>query len=499
MKQNLARIILLLNQNKIIALFTLAHVFFGVTLGRLYALAPDESGYLYTFNNLYGNSSDPNPQYNSGWITAPKAFLWIAYLPAKVITYIGVPDYLAIRFLSIALTLFSIIVFHKVFLNSKSLNTWSNRWIFLSYLIPSVFLWTTVGLRESFIIAELAAFLAGVNLIFRNKILIGAALISCGSYGLLSTKSYLWACLILASLISIAGYLVLKIDLKLILKFIAAAIVIPLALFASTTSIYALNFILQSDVSEVGQRSGDSVTQIYVDGSVTQIYVDGSGNSNGIGGEKPNVITGENGSTQEEPKLITFHGDFTLIALHFYLQDYPNSIFTKVFTLFKLKDRVEQIWTEKIKLGLIYEDSQIGADTSSLNGHILTPGKINKPLSLLWPAFVFLCGPFPFVGDPGLAAAIASFESPLWWALYLILIVQFVRFRKTKFYVDPPMILAVIFTLGVIAFSALVEVNLGTSFRHRSVLLVPIIFMFLRLRQRSVELVSQTPYNGPQK
>ena len=473
MKQILVRINYLLAQNKLFSLFTIAHVLFGVTLGRLYALAPDESGYLYTFNNLYGNSSDPNPQYNSGWITAPKVFLWIAYLPAKVITYIGVPDYLAIRFLSIALTLFSIIVFHKVFLNSKSSNTWSNRLIFLSYLIPSVFLWTTVGLRESFIIAELAAFLAGMNLIFRNKILIGAALLSSGSYGLLSTKSYLWACLILASLISIAAYLFLRINLKIILKFIAAAIVIPLALFASTTSIYALNFILQSDVSEVGQRSGDSVTQI---------YVDGSGNSNGIGGEKPNVDTGE------EPKLITFHGDFTLIALYFYLQDYPNSIFTKVFTVFKLKDKVEQIWAEKIKLGLVYEDSQIGADTSSLNGHILTPGEITKPLSLLWPAFVFLCGPFPFVGDPGLAAAIASFESPLWWALYLILILQFVRFRKTKFFVDPPMILAVIFTLGIIAFSALVEVNLGTSFRHRSVLLVPIIFMFLRLRQRSEEL-----------
>ena len=61
------------------------------------------------------------------------------------------------------------------------------------------------------------------------------------------------------------------------------------------------------------------------------------------------------------------------------------------------------------------------------------------------------------------------------------------------------MILSVIFTLGFIAFSALVEVNLGTSFRHRSVLLVPIIFMFLRLRQRSVELVSHMPYNESQK
>jgi hypothetical protein len=165
----------------------------------------------------------------------------------------------------------------------------------------------------------------------------------------------------------------------------------------------------------------------------------------------------------------------------------------------KLKNKVEQIWSEKIKLGLIYEDVEAGSDTSSLNGHILTPGQIDKPFSMVWPAFVFLFGPFPLIGDPGIAAAVASFESPLWWLLYTALAFQFFRFRRSKLLQDPTMILSVIFTLGFIAFSALVEVNLGTSFRHRSVLLVPIIFMFLRLRQRSAELASQTPYNGLQK
>ena len=109
---------------------------------------------------------------------------------------------------------------------------------------------------------------------------------------------------------------------------------------------------------------------------------------------------------------------------------------------------------------------------------------------MVWPAFVFLFGPFPLVGDPGIAAAVASFESPLWWLLYTALAFQFFRFRRAKVLQDPTMILSVIFTLGFIAFSALVEVNLGTSFRHRSVLLVPIIFMFLRLRQRAAELAS---------
>jgi hypothetical protein len=84
--------------------FVSLHLIFVVFLGRLYALAPDEAGYLSTFNNLYGSSPETNPQYNSGRIAAPKIFLWIAYLPSKILNLVGVPDYLSIRILSIALS-----------------------------------------------------------------------------------------------------------------------------------------------------------------------------------------------------------------------------------------------------------------------------------------------------------------------------------------------------------------------------------------------------------
>lgn len=458
----------ILRKNKLLSIFAILHSALAIGLGRLFAFAPDENGYLYTFNNLYGNSADPNPQYQSGWITAPKAFLWVAYLPSKLLTLLGVPDYAAIRFLSIALTLFSILMLRNIYLKTSNQTKNSDYWIFAAYLIPSVFLWTTVGMRESFIIAEITAFLVGFNYLWAGKSIKGAALIAIGSYGLLSTKSYLWLCLMLATLICCGIVLFQRVSKKLILKFLTAGLLIPLALFACTTSIYALSFILKSDITETGKRSGDSITQI---------YVDGSGNPSVIGG---------NG--QEEVKLVTFHGDYTLVALYFYLQDNPNSIFTKIMSVSKLKKRIEQIWSEKIKLGLIYEDVEAGSDTSSLNGHILTPGQIDKPLSMVWPAFVFMFGPFPLIGDPGLAAAVASFESPLWWLLYIALAFQFFRFRRSKLLKDPTVILSVIFTLGFIAFSALVQVNLGTSFRHRSVLLVPIIFMFLRLRQRAAEL-----------
>lgn len=64
---------------------------------------------------------------------------------------------------------------------------------------------------------------------------------------------------------------------------------------------------------------------------------------------------------------------------------------------------------------------------------------------------------------------------------------QFVRFRKIKFLQDPPILLTLIFLIGALAFSAPVEVNLGTSFRHRSILLVPLMFLYLRLAQRAKE------------
>lgn len=94
-------------------------------------------------------------------------------------------------------------------------------------------------------------------------------------------------------------------------------------------------------------------------------------------------------------ELITFHRDYTLIALHFYLIDNPNSPFSKILGALNLDKKIQSIWNEKVQLGLIPKDKKIGRDTSSLNGHILKPGKINEPLSIIWPAFVFLFGPFP--------------------------------------------------------------------------------------------------------
>ena len=159
---------------------------------------------------------------------------------------------------------------------------------------------------------------------------------------------------------------------------------------------------------------------------------------------------------------------------------------SKLLGKLSLDKKIQTMWDEKIRAELIGQDVEASQDSSSLNGHILKPGNIKEPLTLIWPAIEFLCGPFPFFDNAGIAITIASLESPLWWAIYSVLISQFLRFRRLKPIRDPQIVLILIFLFGFVAASALVEVNLGTSFRHRSVLLVPLVFLYIRLGQLRV-------------
>ena len=452
-----------LAENRLITVFVSTHIVLAMFIGRMYGFAPDESGYLYTFNNLYGSSEVVNPQYFSGWISTPKIFLWIAYLPAKIFTLMGIPDYLSIRFLSISLATFSLYLLREILNESGFYQKISQRVIFLVFFIPSIFLWSSIGLRESFIFAELTAFLAGFNFLVRGRNKQAVLLLFFGSYGLLSTKNYLWACLMISVVVSCCIFAIHRINRRIIIKFLIAGLLAPAIAFASTTSFYTLSFIFKADILEIGQRTSNSVSQIDVD------------------------LTGSSTGSSTGKQLVTFYGDTTLISLHFYLLDNPNSIFSKVLRIFKLDRNIQTLWDEQVALGLVHKDKQASPDTSSFNGQILEPGVISQPLTMIWAAFIFLCGPFPFIGNSGIAVFVSSFESPLWWAFYALVIFQFIRFRKVKFLRDPQILFTLIFLAGEIALSALAEVNLGTSFRHRSILLVPLVFLYVRLAQRAKE------------
>lgn len=464
-----------LGRNKLVAAFVASHLLFATFLGRLYALAPDEGGYLYTFNNLYG-SKDPNPQYNSGWITAPKPFLWITYLPAKFLNILGVPDYLSIRILSIAIATLSLILLINLKRRSGNPSTRFENSIFLVFFIPSIFLWTSVGLREVFIIAEFSLVIVGLEYLVHGRQLRAIAYLSVGSYALLSTKNYLWVCLILSALVFAIIMATRHISKKKLFSLGVGLVLIPCVLFASTTSVYALKFLLTSvfhaDLSSAAARSGDSVIQVAI-----PIAPGSSGWPDlGAGG----IAGGGRGTT-----VVTFHGDTTLILLHFYLIDHPNAIFTRIFRAVGISSKIQEIWDAKVKSGLVKKTVSALPDSSSLSGYILKPGKLHSPVSILRPAFLFMFGPIPFLNQGGIALNAVTFESPIWWIFYGFVLYRLIRFNKCGYIRDPLFLFTGTFFLSLVAISALVEVNLGTSFRHRSILLVPLIVMFIRARGKT--------------
>jgi len=70
-----SRVLITFKKNPLMMSFFGAHLIFAIFLGRLFALAPDENGYIFTFNHLYILPISTSAQTGSGWITAPTIFL----------------------------------------------------------------------------------------------------------------------------------------------------------------------------------------------------------------------------------------------------------------------------------------------------------------------------------------------------------------------------------------------------------------------------------------
>jgi hypothetical protein len=454
---NLAYAKRILAENRLVFVFVSSHTLLAVFLGRQYAFAPDEGGYLYAFNNIYTTNLALNPQYSSGWINTPKLFLWIAYFPAKILSLIGVPDYLSIRLLSILLAATSLYLLKQILNQSGFNRKISQKIIFLFFFIPSIFLWSSLGIRESFIFAELTAFLAGFNFLVQGKNRKALILLLVGSYGLLSTKNYLWVCLMFSVVTSCCFFAFNPNNRRVIAKFLIASFLLPVAAFASTSSLYSLVGIAKSNVVDVGKRYSDS------------------------------IISPEIESNSAVGRNLAYSKNFTLNTLYLEMKRNPNSTFSRAMNKLGISELIEDNRNQTVESALGNVKSASGAESSLSKGMKLSAGKISDPISIIRPAAVFLFGPFSFNGDSEIFLSIASLEAPLWWSLYTLVILQFLRFRQVKLLRDPQILLTLIFLAGEIIMSALIEVNLGTSFRHRSIILVPLVFLYVRLAQSAKE------------
>ena len=455
----------LLSVNSLVFLYLTSHIVFLLILGNSFAFSSDEGGYLYTFKNLYGSQDDPTPQYGSGWLATPKWFLQMVYIPAKLFSIFGIPDYFAIRLLSVIIATFCVWLILQFNFRHNENKTFGKLVVVGGFSIPSIFLWTSLGLREVFILFGLVLFLNGLHILLKEGISKPPILfIFFGSLVLLCTKAYLWIILELSIIILCLILFALRNShwKQIVMGLIVSGGLVPALIFTLSTSTIAWSFILQANIQTIGSRSGDSIAQVIID--------------------IPTTAASQKPTTAASQKTLTFHGDYSLILLHDYLKANPDAFFTKLLRIFGAERAILRIWDSKVESGLASESGKVGNTEIGLNTHQLQPGSISNPLSMIRPAFLFLFGPIPFFGEPGFAASMASFESPFWWLLMILVLMSLTRSPMSETFNNPFILFSLIFFAGLVGFSSIVEVNLGTSFRHRSIVLPVLLFFFLELK-----------------
>ena len=402
-----------------------AHILLAVVLGRIFAFAPDENLYLGVFHRVYERGFSTASVL--GWSNSQTFFLRVLYSPAKVMTMTGVSDYLAIRILAIATSGTAVYLLLCVSKGGNNFRVPRHYQVLL--FTPSLFLWMTLGLRESFIYLALSMTCVGFYLIARERGSVGFLFLFFGNLMIFETKSYLFLLVAFAALVAVSFVLVARGKGKVIQGYVVLAVLLPAII--NPLGVASLTASIKSQLSSFASVGSASIAFV--------------ANSNA-------QIASENTAT-------------TTAGLKAAISSHPDSVFSKVLS----------------GLGFSGGESSTGS-SGPPSGHYLTsrlnvtPAHFSDPISLVSRTAGFLFTPFPFIDNGSLFENLASFESPFWWFLYIALGVVIWRRVRDKA-IDAFFIFILSFSIVFIFFSAFTEVNVGTMARHRSVLVIPILYL----------------------
>ena len=459
--------------------FFALHAFLALLIFDFFIFTPDEIAYLETFSKLYDGAYS-NPTWGSGWFGTPPLFLQIVYFPSYLLTLVGLPNFLALRFASIILITFSFLMCKSI-MREKVLgdsNSRVQKFAVLLFYVPSVFLWTTTGLRESFILFGLFLVFFAFNKLDCKPTYFGYFLLFTGSYFLISTKFYLWIVFACSIVVSVLITVAILRNYKTSIKKIVASIVFPFFLFILTIPAPVFDFLVETirpgSVQSAGERVGSSLTKVKVEAN------DVSGSDS-----LEKITEGTSRTDIEQNGEIVITGDYTLIAVRKYINDKPTAIMSKLIELFGVEPAIESRYQEIIrKTSEKVSESNTKESIEASDPSKLDPGKLSSPPSVIAAGFTFMVGQVPLLQSRSLFLDLTAWESPVWWACYIYIFVQLVMLFKRKLAFNLQLILPFITLVFFVGFNALVQVNAGTAFRHRSILLPSIIFLILGFRQQ---------------
>jgi hypothetical protein len=429
------------------------HVTFSILLGNITAFAPDENLYKGIFSRMYsaGFTSDV-----LGFSGAWEPWLRLIYLPAKLLTYLGFTDLLAVRFLAIgcsALATFLLIEVARD--NGRNDRVFKAAIIAISF-IPTVFLWSSIGLRESFLYLEISAILYFLSRI-KDEIDIRNILgLAFSVYSLSMTKNYIFILFLFAFIPTLFVFSFIKRKRLVTHILILIITVIPLAF--NPELVPAISGYFKTQVTKVDSIENGDMNN---DGRCDSFEPCANGN--------------------EDPLQYVATGGMTVHALLGELERDPNTTVARIANTLGITAKLEAI----SKSAIVAETDKLVLENQKKLS--LQQAGLTKPLQVLESSAKFLLIPFIFIDNGSLFLNIQSIETPIWLFIYGLFFVGLYQLARRRREFDYAVMMAMLFAFEFVAISALTEINVGTALRHRSLLLIPILVIWVARKKTEIK------------
>lgn len=408
-------------------------------IGDCLALAPDEGSYLGAFLNIYGGQG---PRSTLVWTQAPRWVLEILFAPARFFQHLGFSGLTSLRLSAVLLSECSAVILFLT-LQKASIQFDKKKLVFLilALSIPTFVLWSSSGLRESFLYISLTGcFYSLISFMREGGFLKYYFLILylVFSFILSNTKPYLFT--IFACSILLAGLLIhKKIGLKSNVVILTLSTMIILAYSPGASSLFQV------------PKFSFSISKLF---------------------------------DKDKYSSPTSNSAFSKT-----LQEIENCrrLNTGGLVIKFISDKVlvrgdSQLVSESNAPGAT--DLRNTASSDSINRNVINFSQVPSGI------FMFLLFPLSFK-SLGLVGSYGVLESIFWLPLYFILIMSFYRIRRAKLPIPLEAILILPFMVIFTIFSGAVEINYGTALRHRSILLIPSLLIIFVLREMLNSVKSQ--------
>ena len=390
-------------------------------LGSCSAFGPDETVYIKVFKGIEVGYS----------FTGTHELVYKAYyLPGKAFTMLGFSEIQSLRLSSVFWSQLTVFFVWQMLKKSKVFKLRSiNK--FLILLFPSAILFLSLGLREALLFFLLTFIFYSYSLICKNHIVLGSLFLSSGLILLSFTKFYLYLILI-SSLISLVIFYK---------KFHSKVFFLMLAAIPSLALNQSLVF--------------DQISQLRFDFNSDHQLLSNF-----------DLFSFESGSSTLEQLRVCSNQDL------FGFLGSPINHLLKVTSAPEVS--APEVSAPEVSAPEVSNTDFYAADK---------PRELivlsHFPLSLV----NFMFGPIPGIG--GGFTFLGLLDSIGWFGIYVFFALVLLGKNRYRLIIDEISLFAGSFFMIFTFLSAAIEVNSGTLFRHRTLLLIPLLLLLSRLADRS--------------